>query len=141
MIFTVSSQLTAVAALVPVSALGVVCCVHLLRRAPNWPVRILTVLLGLMPIYQTVSLAIETGYLGFPPAAQWRMVSDLTINVLFLCSVFLLERAAEQGHKARVQLRVMEAAVPAGSPAAVPLAPPHSEPAAGASAVRPPDEA
>lgn len=141
MTFTVSSQLTAVAILVPVSVLGVVWSIHLLRRAPDWPVRILTAILGLMPIYQTLSLAIETGFLSFPPAARWRTVSDLMINVLLLCSLFLLEFAVEQGHKARVQLRVMEAAVPAGSHSAVPLAPSPAEPATGNSSLRPLDEA
>ncbi|MCX6620390.1 MAG: hypothetical protein NTY38_04815 [Acidobacteria bacterium] len=135
-----STQLTIVTVLTLVSALGVVWSVQLLRRARDWPMRILTALLGLMPIYQTICAAIETGYVQFPPAARWRMVSDLTINVLFLLSVFLLEFAIEEGHKTKVQLRVMEAAVPAGSHAAMPMAVLHRGPSAGAPEARPPDE-
>ncbi len=102
--------------------------------------RILTALLGLMPIYQTVSAAIETGFVHFPPAARWRMVSDLTINVLFLLSVFLLEFAVEEGHKTKVQLRVMEAAVPAGSHSPMPAAASRQELSTAIPAARSSDE-
>lgn len=139
--FTVSPQMTVVTVLALVSALGVVWSIQLLRRARDWPMRILTALLGLMPIYQTLSAAIETGFVHFPPAARWKMVSDLTINVLFLLSVFLLEFAVEEGHKTKVQLRVMEAAVPAASHAAASPPVPRPEQATPTHAMRPPDEA
>jgi hypothetical protein len=129
-----------VAVLALVSLLGVVWAVQLMCRARDWPMRLLTALLGLMPIYQTVSAAIETGVVAFPQAARWRMVSDLVINVLFLLSVFLLEFAVEDAHKAKVQLRVMESVLP--SPAHVPLnLPAHRlEPLASAHPPRPSDD-
>ncbi|MCC7499107.1 MAG: hypothetical protein IT160_16100 [Bryobacterales bacterium] len=136
-----SPEVGIVAALALVSVLGVVCSIHLLRRAPDWPVRILTILLGLMPIYHTISAAVETRVIYFPTADRWRIVSDLTINVLLLISIFLLEFSVEEGRKFRVQLRVMEAAAAVGSPASRPFTVARAESNPALSAAQLTDEA
>jgi hypothetical protein len=102
-----------VAALAIVSIPGIMWSVFLLRRATDWPMRLLTLLLGAMPLYQTVAAAIDTGLWQFAAASQVRVAVDLAINVLFLFSIFLLEFAMDKNRKAQVHLRVIESEVPA----------------------------
>ena len=91
-----------------VSLVGIVWCVLLLRRARDWQMSVLTIMMGLVPVYQTVALMTEMGVLQSSMATQIRAFVDLIINLLFLIAVFLLQFAMEKKHSAEVRLRVLE---------------------------------
>jgi hypothetical protein len=105
---TKSSAQLMMTLMVVVSATGILWSIMLLRKARDWRMGLLTVLMGLVPIYQTVALFTETGILTVTAAAQIRAFVDLTINVLFLIAVFLLEFALEERRSVQLQLRVLE---------------------------------
>lgn len=99
---------TLVVLMILVSMMGVLWAVLLLRRARDWRTGLLTALMALVPLYQTVAVFTETGIWTFSSAAQIKAYVDLTINVLFLVAVFLLEFMMEKRHSAEVRLRVIE---------------------------------
>lgn len=90
---------------------GLIWSIDLWRRARDMAMRLLALLLGLMPIYQTLLSAIERGSLSVPGAYHLRNVIDLAVNVVFLFSIFLLEYAIEQRNRADLKLRMMESNV------------------------------
>ncbi len=99
---------TLVALMVLISMVGVLWAVLLLRRARDWRITLLTVVLALVPIYQTVVYTTEAGIWTFSAALQFKVFADLAINVLFLIAVFLLEFAIEKRYSAEVRARVLE---------------------------------
>jgi|GEM_PF-2454676 len=90
---------------------GLIWSIDLWRRARDMAMRLLALLLGLMPVYQTLLSAIESGSLPAPGVYQLRNVIDLAVNVVFLFSIFLLEYAIEQRNRADLKLRMMESNV------------------------------
>ncbi len=93
-------------------------CIHeliwrivLWRRARDRSMRILTLLLGLMPVYQVVLTLIEKGSLQVPGVSQLKNLVDLGVNVVFLFSIFLLEYAIDQRNRTDLQIRMLESNV------------------------------
>jgi hypothetical protein len=101
-----------VAVLSLVSTMGIIWSVILLRRARDWSMRLLTMVLGLMPLYQTIAACTEAGLWRLEAVGRLKTMVDLVINVLFLLSIFLLEFAIDQRNRAQMQLRVLESNLP-----------------------------
>ncbi len=99
---------TLVVLMVLISILGVLWAVMLLRRARDWRITLLTIVMALVPIYQTMVYTTEIGIWNFSAATQFKVFADLLINVLFLIAVFLLEFAIEKRYSAEVRARVLE---------------------------------
>ena len=102
------SMQTLVVIMVLISILGVLWAVMLLRRARDWRIALLTIVMALVPIYQTMVFTTEAGIWTFSAAMQLKAFVDLAINVLFLLAVFLLEFAIEKRYSAEVRARVLE---------------------------------
>jgi transcriptional regulator with XRE-family HTH domain len=90
---------------------GLIWSIVLWRRARDWSMRLLALLLGIMPVYQVLLTAIESGSLNVPGVNQLRNLVDLGVNVVFLFCIFLLEFAINQRNRADLQLRMMESNV------------------------------
>ena len=99
---------TLIVLMVLVSLVGMLWAVLLLRRARDWRIAVLTVVMAIVPVYQTIAVLTETGVWTFSAAVQVKAYVDLAINVLFLVAVFLLEFSMEKRYSAEVRLRVMD---------------------------------
>ena len=95
-----------------VSFIGLMWAGLLIRRVHDWPLRLLAITLGVMPLYQTFAACAELGMLTPTAATRIKSLVDLSVNVLFLVSIFVLEFAIDERNKTQVQLRVLEQPLP-----------------------------
>ena len=100
--------MTLVVILSLITVLGLIWSIVLLRHARDWPMRLLAILLGLSPVYQTVAACRDAGVWNASMAGHWKTLLDLVINAAFLFCLYLLHSAIERVRKAEVQIRLME---------------------------------
>lgn len=91
-----------------ITMIGLIWATMLFRQSSSWQMKFLSVMLGAMPLFQTVMFAMDIGILRSSAKGAIGSIADLLVNASFLFSLFLLDHASVEKARVKAVLRVVE---------------------------------